>query len=342
MHADLDLLLISVYCTADDLLPERPRNARRRLSDAEIVTLCVAQVLMGIPSDRRFLRAARRQLGHLFPQLPSQDALHKRRARLAETIEWLIGVFAAQSPGSSDDLLLLDSTPVECGRSLETTRRSQLADVCGYGYCKSHSRWFWGMRLHLACAPDGTPRAAALVSADRPEREVALTLLPRALAGGETIVCDKGYAGRDFANAVSELGAIVLRPPRQTEPQTGPPPRADPAADRVGLLDLQRPPLARTARRPHPTQPLRPHRHPAPRTRRLHHPQPPTRPTQPRNRRLHRLTAWHQPSSSPSGASHYRRTSSLSDMPVPDPDMSRRDVSTNGCRRRSVMRLPRG
>ena len=96
MHADLDLLCISVYCTADDLLPERPRNARRRLSDAEIVTLCVAQVLMGIPSDRRFLRAARRQLGHLFPQLPRQDALHKRRARLAEAIEWLVGVFAVQ------------------------------------------------------------------------------------------------------------------------------------------------------------------------------------------------------------------------------------------------------
>jgi Transposase DDE domain len=222
MHADLDLLCISVYCTADDLLPQRPRNARRRLCDAEIVTLCVAQVLMGIPSDRRFLRAARRQLSHLFPQLPSQDALHKRRARLAETIEWLIGVFAAQSPGSRDHLLLLDSTPVECGRSLETTRRSQLADVCGYSYSRSHSRWFWGMRLHLACALDGTPRAAALVSADRPEREVALTLLPRALAGGETIVCDKGYAGREFATAVAALGAAVLRPPRQTEPQTGP------------------------------------------------------------------------------------------------------------------------
>ena len=222
MDADLDLLCISVYCTADDLLPGRPRNARRKLSDAEIVTLCVAQVLMGIPSDRRFLRAARRQLGHLFPYLPGQDALHKRRARLAETIEWLIGVFAAQSPGSGDSLLLLDSTPVECGRSLETTRRSQLAEVCGYSYSKSHSRWFWGMRLHLACAPDGTPRAAALVAADRPEREVALTLLPRALTGGETIVCDKGYAGREFATAVADLGAIVLRPPRQNEPQTGP------------------------------------------------------------------------------------------------------------------------
>jgi hypothetical protein len=222
MHADLDLLCISVYVTADDLLPAAAGNARRKLTDAEIVTLCVAQVLMGTPSDRRFLRAARRQLGHLFPVLPTQDALHKRRARLAETIEWLIGVFAAQSPGATDELLLLDSTPVECGRSLETTRRSRLAEVAGYGYCKSHSRWFWGMRLHLACAPDGTPRAAALVAADRPEREVALTLLPRALRGGETIVCDKGYAGRDFADAVAKLGATILRPPRQNEPQHGP------------------------------------------------------------------------------------------------------------------------
>ena len=222
MHADLDLLCISVYCTADDLLPERPGNARRRLTDAEVVTLCVAQVLMGIPSDRRFLRAARRQLGHLFPQLPSQDAFHKRRARLAARIEWLIGVFASRSPGSGDDLLLLDSTPVECGRSLDTVRRSQLADVCGYSYSRSHSRWFWGCRLHLACAPDGTPRAAALVSADRPEREVALTLLRRALGGGETIICDKGYAGRAFADSVAALGGTILRPARRDEPAAGP------------------------------------------------------------------------------------------------------------------------
>jgi hypothetical protein len=140
---------------------------------------------MGIPSDRRFLRAARRQLRHLFPELPSQDALHKRSTRLTEAIEWLCGVIAAQSPGFNDDLVLLDSTPVECGRSLETTRRSDLAEVCGYGYCKSHSRWFWGMRPHLVCALDGTPEAATLVAADRPEREIALPLLARCLHGGE-------------------------------------------------------------------------------------------------------------------------------------------------------------
>ena len=165
MHADLDVLLTTVYCTANDLLPERRGNARRRLNDAEIVTLAVAQTIMGVPSDRRFLRAARRQLGHLFPVLPSQDAFHKRRARLAEAIAWLTGIFAGMSPGSGDDLLLLDSTPVECGRSRVTAQRSQLAEICGYGYSRSHAHWFWGCRLHLACAPDGTPRAVALVTA---------------------------------------------------------------------------------------------------------------------------------------------------------------------------------
>jgi hypothetical protein len=222
MHADLDTLCIAVYCTADDLLPEGASNGRRKLSDAEIVTLCVAQVLMGIPSDRRFLAVAGKRLSHLFPEIPGQSALHKRRRRLADTIEWLIGVFASQSPGCEDELLLLDSTAVECGRSLETVRRSQLADSCGYGYSASHSRFFWGMRLHLACAPDGTPRAAALVAADRPEREVALQILPQALRGGETIVCDKGYAGREFAERVAALGATIVRPRRQDEPEAGP------------------------------------------------------------------------------------------------------------------------
>jgi hypothetical protein len=55
MDADLDLLLTAVYCTADDLLPERALNARRIVTDAEVITLCIAQAIMGIPSDPRFL-----------------------------------------------------------------------------------------------------------------------------------------------------------------------------------------------------------------------------------------------------------------------------------------------
>src|SRR5579863_3994888 len=127
MDADLDLLLTTVFVTADDLLPQRPKNAARSVTDAEVVTLCVAQAIMGIPSDRRFLAVARKRLVHLFPQLPNQSGYFKRRRRLADTLEWLMGIFPSQSPGFSAALLLIDSTRVECARGRETAKRSALA-----------------------------------------------------------------------------------------------------------------------------------------------------------------------------------------------------------------------
>jgi hypothetical protein len=231
MLADLDLLLTAVFCTADDLLPERKKNARRRLTDAEVVTLSVAQSIMGIGSDERFLRIAVKRLGHLFPTLTRRSGFHRRRDRLADVIEAMIDVFASRSPGYHDDLLLIDSTPVECGRSRETVKRGgssslgdALSDAADYGWCASHSRWFWGFRLHTLMAPDGTPRQMALTSPKEGEREVCLRLLGRVEHEGPlTVLGDKGYAGADFEADAAELGATVVRPRRKDEPDGGGP-----------------------------------------------------------------------------------------------------------------------
>lgn len=230
MDADLELLLTTVFVTADDLLPERAKNAARRVTDAEVVTLCVAQAIMGIPSDRRFLAVAAKRLSHLFPQLPQQSGYFKRRRRLAATLEWLMGVFASQSPGFEDDLLLIDSTPVECARSRETVKRGgastlggALADAADYGWCRSHSRYFWGMRLHAIFAPDGTPRALELCSPKLSEREIAKTMIDRLdRRGPVTIIGDKGYAGRELAAWATGRQVTILRPRRTDEPADGP------------------------------------------------------------------------------------------------------------------------
>jgi hypothetical protein len=47
-----------VFCAADDLLPKKPGNAKRIVTDAEVVTPCVAQSMTGIASDRRFIATA--------------------------------------------------------------------------------------------------------------------------------------------------------------------------------------------------------------------------------------------------------------------------------------------
>jgi transposase len=229
MLADLDLLLTAVFCTADDLLPEGKKNARHMLTDPEVVTLCVAQSIMGIGSDERFAKIAAKRLRHLFPGLTKRSGFHKRRERLTETIEALIAAFASRSPGYYDDLVLADSTPVECARSRETVKRSgssclddAIANAADYGYCASHSRWFWGLRLHTLMAPDGTPRAMALTSPKEGEREVCLRLLARVnRSGALTVLGDKGYAGAGFEADAAELGATVVRPRRKDEDGEG-------------------------------------------------------------------------------------------------------------------------
>jgi hypothetical protein len=223
VRADLDTLLIAVYCAACSLFPSPPEPKRRRgrpqkITDNELMCLMVAQMLLGIPSERRFLPIAGWRLSHLFPRLPSQTTYNERCRGLAPKLVVLWRAIACELPGFHDSLLLLDTTPLPCGQSTATVNRSQLAPYCGFGYSPAHSRFFWGMRLVLLSGPDGAIVDFDLVPADTPEREAALVLLERQPLDGQLLLCDKGFAGREFEQAVGELQALVVRPSRADEP----------------------------------------------------------------------------------------------------------------------------
>jgi len=216
--ADLDTLLTALYVLADEVLPRRPRARRRpKITDAELVCLAVAQILLDCPSERRFLRFAIVRLAHLFPYLPKQPGYNKRMRALAPQIVRLLNAIAFASPSWCDTIRLLDSTPVPCGASRETVKRSQFAGHAAYGYCASHSRFFWGFRLYLLCASDGMPIAFELAPANASEREVAAEMLRRVELAGYTVIADKGFAGEEFEALMRELGALFLRPDRKDE-----------------------------------------------------------------------------------------------------------------------------
>jgi Transposase DDE domain len=218
VSADLDALLISLYVLVDDLLPARRRFGRPpRISDSELICLAVAQVLLDCPNESRFLRLARQRLGHLFPYIPGQSGFNKRLRALAPQLVEAVTLLSRLSPSFCDRLRLLDSTPVPCAASRETVRRSALAGHGGYGYCRSHSRWFWGFRLYLVCSPDGLPVGFELAAANAPERIVAKELLERVLEPGQLVIGDKGFAGAEFEQHVSALGGRFLRPDRKDE-----------------------------------------------------------------------------------------------------------------------------
>jgi hypothetical protein len=223
VHACLDDLVIALYVTIDDLLGPRLGPGRPpKLSDAELVCLAVAQVLLGARSERHWLRFARDRLGHLFPYLPGQAGYNKRLRAAGHQLSPAIRQLAMVSPSWCDTFRLLDATPLPCGASWETVKRSALWPHAGYGYDKSHSRWYRGFKLYLLAAPEGMPITWCLATPKLGERQVAEVLLDdaaRQQAQGTIILADKGFAGRAFQRHVAALGACLIRPDRKDEPR---------------------------------------------------------------------------------------------------------------------------
>jgi hypothetical protein len=130
---------------------------------------------------------------------------------------------ARQSPSWHDPVRLIDATPVPCGTSRETVKRSELAGWAGYGYCAAHSRYYWGLKLYLITTPDEMPVAWCLATPKLGEREVAAELLAHAartgaLRPGLILIGDKGFAGREFEDLVTAgFGLRLVRPDRRDE-----------------------------------------------------------------------------------------------------------------------------
>jgi hypothetical protein len=223
---DLDTLLTALYVLIDDhVIPSGQRRPGhpRRLSDAELVCLAVAQVLLGARSEHHWLRMCHARLGHLFPYLPAQPGYHKRLKAAAPLICKTTLYLATLCPSQGDGLRLLDATPVPCGTSRQTVRRSELAGWANYGYCAAHSRWYWGLKLYLLTTAEGMPVAWCLAGPKIGEREVAADLLGHArdigtLRDQMIVLADKGLAGREMERyAADQVHVLLARPDRKDE-----------------------------------------------------------------------------------------------------------------------------
>jgi hypothetical protein len=223
VDADLDTLVTALYVEIDDLIA-RPcgRGRRPLLTHPELICLAVMQVLLRYPSERHWLRYAHKHLRGMFPYIPDQDGYNKRMRQAGPLLATVMRHLATRTPSWWDQLRLIDSTPLPCAASRETVNRSDLAGDAGYGYCASHSRYFWGFRLYLICTPDGLPVIWGLANPKLGEREVMAALLDaehHLVRAGQVLLGDKGFAGHDFERfGTEQLGAHFVRPDRKDEP----------------------------------------------------------------------------------------------------------------------------
>jgi hypothetical protein len=206
--ADLDTLLIALYVELTDRIiptlrpwdragPGRPVT----VTDAELVCLAVAQVLLRYNDEHHWLRAAPSRVGHLFPRLLSQPAYNRRLRGLADLMEAALRWLAEHTPATAELLRLLDGTPVVCGRSRATAKRSDLAGWAGYGHDTSHHCFYWGSRLLLLTTPEGTVTGFGLADPKLVgERQQAQLLLAAQPANrppeGSAVVTDRAWPAR--------------------------------------------------------------------------------------------------------------------------------------------------
>ncbi len=231
MIADLDTLLIALYVELTDrIIPGRGfarsgPGQRPEVTDAELVCIAVAQVLLRFDDERRWLRAAARQVGHLFPRLLCQSEYNTRLKAAAPLMEAALRWLADATPATAELVRLMDATPVSCGQSVVTARRSDLFGYAGYGFCPSHSRWYWGSKLLLICTCEGTVTGFCLanpkLSGERDQARQMLTDQPaNRPAPGTVIVTDKGLAGEGTEEFFAHPGLdlALIRPARKDEP----------------------------------------------------------------------------------------------------------------------------
>ncbi|AUY52743.1 IS982 family transposase [Streptomyces sp. CB01881] len=218
MTTDLDTLLTALYVKIDDEIGgTRWLGRPPLLSDSELVCLAVAQALLGYHSEARWLRYARKHLSGMFPYLPQRAGYNKRLRAALPLVKRTIRELARDSDFWTDTVWITDSTPVPCGTSRPTAQRSDLAGWTGYGYCASHSRFFWGLRLYLVCTPTGMPILWAPANPKIDEREVLAAMLKVdaelvARRDGILLISDKGFASKVFERELAELGIELLRP----------------------------------------------------------------------------------------------------------------------------------
>ena len=140
-----------------------------------------------------------------------------------------------------------------------------LAGWAAYGYCASHSRHFWGLRLrlHLITTPSGLPVAYALTSAKADERDTCLEMIAQAQIArrGQTLIADKGHRRASLADDPQRRRHRAHPPRRPNRAATARAAVPAPAAPdhRIGQLDPQIPTQPPTPPRPHPPRRRRTH-----------------------------------------------------------------------------------
>ncbi len=206
---DFPTLLTIMYVLVDDWYTlHAPRlwkgkvGAKPVFSDAEIITLMLAQDFLSFESETQYLSFMRANYLSLFPKLCDQSQFNRRARAVRFVVEELRRAWLRELGATMDLFFLMDTKPVPVVSYKRSKKHSDFRQSAGYGYCSARHFHYFGYKFVAVTTFDGLPVAFEMVAANTDERVAAEEVLS-ALRSCD-IFGDKGFIGAEWQQEVKE------------------------------------------------------------------------------------------------------------------------------------------
>lgn len=184
-------ILGAEYPVNGNLLRPGPKP---KFSDVEIIALSLTAECLSIDSELYLFNKIQDNYRDDFPQIVSRRQYNDRRKGLFQYQNILREKMAA-AMNEITDVFAVDSMPMEICK-MARMERNKMGKEDEYsrpdkGYCASQDRWYYGYKLHAACAPTGVIQTFNITKASIHDNnyleEIGATLSDCIVTG------DKGY-----------------------------------------------------------------------------------------------------------------------------------------------------
>jgi len=225
---DLNTFIVLIYCFIADWLAEQPRYRERgpqpRVSDAEILTIEVVGIWLGLATDKAIFGYFQRHYGDWFPEL---RAIHRTTFVRQSANLWAVKVqlwrqllrWIDHDPTDN----IIDSMPLSVCRFARANRCRRLREVSAYGYDEVARQKHFGLRVHARVAMPGVVCDLELLPANVHDLEAAEIML---MGVTGQVLADRNYWRPVLIERLKEQQLLLLAPFRSAKYEKEPWPRA--------------------------------------------------------------------------------------------------------------------
>lgn len=183
--------------------------------DSYIISLVIIRYLLGMNSERSFLRYLNNNHQTIFPRLPEQSWFNRKCRKLTRSTQLIQQQLVMTH--LQDTLRIIDSTPVPVvkryrGASSVCFPRGKQTD---YGYCASKKEYYYGVKLSLVMTEEGVITDLGIHAANTADINAAKSVLANMNTRNLILIGDKGYYDGELRTYLNNRSGRLVVPDKK-------------------------------------------------------------------------------------------------------------------------------